>query len=190
MNLDLQAIRNRRRDDQDIAALCDELERLANTPALPSPVDVGVVCLESDQIEILFQTPEGRLLGSTRLDPEIADRWADSVKAIARQVRAINNLPGALVELVAEQGIDPTHRALAQQIQARGLGATGEYPAGKISPDDEGALNIAIGQDDKQGVVVIEFGTSTRWVAMEPGMALEIADLIQKRALILQGKAH
>lgn len=157
MNLNLQAIRNRRRDDQDIAMLCDELERLSSkreTSLIPT------IAIKDGQVHFLFGDATGAPLLATALTPDAAEQWADSIQFAARRAR----------------GPDSPE--------------TWKHPAGKISPDDEGVLNIAVGHDDKQGVVVIEFGASTNWVAMEPGMALDIADMIRKRALILQEKAH
>ena len=60
------------------------------------------------------------------------------------------------------------------------LGATGEFPGGKLTEDDEGALNLAIG--GKDGKVVIDFGTPVVWIGLTPQEAAEFASLILKYA--------
>lgn len=63
---------------------------------------------------------------------------------------------------------------------AEKLGKTGEYPEGKISSDDEGALNMAVGSDPDQRLVRIEFGTPVAWLAMPPELARDLANTILK----------
>jgi len=53
------------------------------------------------------------------------------------------------------------------------MGATGEFPDGKLTPDDEGALQFSIGHQD--GKVVLDFGTPTVWIGMEPQQARDLA---------------
>ena len=65
-------------------------------------------------------------------------------------------------------------------IQAGVLGATGEHPRGKLTPDDEGAIAFAIG--DQDGKVVIKFGTPVAWMGMTPEEAVTLAELLIKRA--------
>ena len=64
------------------------------------------------------------------------------------------------------------------------LGPTGDFPQGKLNETDEGALNIAIGQED--GVVRIHFGTPTAWVGLPPDQALAFASIIVKHAMELK----
>lgn len=52
-------------------------------------------------------------------------------------------------------------------------GSTGLFPAGKIVPHDEGEIQFAVGE--KHGRVVIEFGTSVRWIGMDPQQAADLA---------------
>lgn len=54
------------------------------------------------------------------------------------------------------------------------LGATGDFPLGKLNADDEGALQIAIGRDEKTNVV-LNFGKPIAWVAMPPQDAVNFA---------------
>lgn len=60
------------------------------------------------------------------------------------------------------------------------LGATGEFPEGKLAEGDEGSLNLAIGS--KEGKVVIDFGSPTVWIGMAPQEAATFASLIIKFA--------
>jgi hypothetical protein len=65
------------------------------------------------------------------------------------------------------------------------LGATGEFPEGKISPHDEGALNLAIGHDAKR--VYVNFGTPVMSLGMGPEQALNLAALIVQHAMEIKG---
>jgi hypothetical protein len=64
------------------------------------------------------------------------------------------------------------------------LGATGEFPRGKIHETDQGALNIKISQFRE--TVHVDFGKPTAWVAFEPDQALAFAALIVKHAMALK----
>lgn len=59
-------------------------------------------------------------------------------------------------------------------------GALGEFPHGKIAKDDEGSLQFAIGERD--GKVVIDFGTPVHWMGMTPQQAADFASAVLKRA--------
>jgi hypothetical protein len=43
----------------------------------------------------------------------------------------------------------------------RKLGATGEFPLGRLNRHDEGTLSFAIGHDLKKRTVIVDFGTPT-----------------------------
>ena len=60
------------------------------------------------------------------------------------------------------------------------LGATGEFPEGKISPTDEGGLKMAIFTKDEN--LIIEFGTPVHWLGMSKAEAIEFAEAIIKKA--------
>lgn len=49
------------------------------------------------------------------------------------------------------------------------LGATGNFPKGKVSADDEGELRMAMG--NKEGKVILEFGKPIKWVGLDPSDA-------------------
>lgn len=64
--------------------------------------------------------------------------------------------------------------------KAFGLGATGKFPEGKLTPADEGEIKLAIGH--KGGKVVIDFGTQVVWIGFTPNQAEEIAQTLLKHA--------
>jgi hypothetical protein len=59
-------------------------------------------------------------------------------------------------------------------------GALGDYPEGKLTPADEGAIQFAIGISN--GKVVLDFGTSVHWVGLSAQQAADLASLLLKRA--------
>ncbi len=60
------------------------------------------------------------------------------------------------------------------------LGATGKAPQGFLNPTDEGELKLAIGIE--QNKVVINFGKPVAWIGFDWKQALELAELIRKKA--------
>lgn len=63
-------------------------------------------------------------------------------------------------------------------------GPTGLFPEGKINEDDEGQLQLQVGVDMNNGVVVMDFGTKVAWFGMNPTTAIGIGE-----TLIEQGHA-
>lgn len=59
-------------------------------------------------------------------------------------------------------------------------GATGEYPDGQLNEDDEGELQLSIGE--KAGTLIIDFGKPVSWVGMRPVEAQRFAEVIMQRA--------
>lgn len=68
-----------------------------------------------------------------------------------------------------------------------GLGATGQFPRGKLNKDDEGEIKVAIAAHHKRGVVVIDFGKPTAWIGFSPEQAVEIAEMLNAKAWELRG---
>jgi hypothetical protein len=60
------------------------------------------------------------------------------------------------------------------------LGATGEFPEGQISPDDEGELSYRLSAGP--GIVKLEFGKPITWVAFPPEEAMALSVLLAKYA--------
>ncbi len=59
-------------------------------------------------------------------------------------------------------------------------GALGEFPQGQLTKSDEGSIQFAVGEKD--GKVVIDFGTPVHWLGMSPQQAAEFASFILRRA--------
>jgi hypothetical protein len=59
-------------------------------------------------------------------------------------------------------------------------GAIGDFPHGKLTKDDEGSIQFSIGERD--GKVVIDFGTPVHWLGMTPQQAADFASGILKWA--------
>lgn len=60
-------------------------------------------------------------------------------------------------------------------------GPTGQYPRGKIRPDDLGEINVRVGYDGN-GCVAINFGTPVAWLAMPAEDARLLAASLIKQA--------
>ncbi len=60
------------------------------------------------------------------------------------------------------------------------FGATGDFPRGKFSEDDEGELRLGIAVKDR--TVLINFGKPVVWIGLDKNGAIEFAENILKRA--------
>ena len=65
-------------------------------------------------------------------------------------------------------------------------GPTGEYPQGKLTPRDDGALNIAI--TDINGKIVLNFGYPVQWIGFGPEEAIALAGMLTDRAMRVKQK--
>jgi hypothetical protein len=61
------------------------------------------------------------------------------------------------------------------------IGPTGEFPHGKMGPDDEGGINVAVGIDEF-GLVRFVFGKPVTWLSLPREQAVEFAKLILTKA--------
>jgi hypothetical protein len=68
------------------------------------------------------------------------------------------------------------------RIPCQKLGATGEFPQGKLNPDDEGALRLAVFRNPETDLVHIEFGKQVTWLALSPKEAIDLAKAIIGKA--------
>lgn len=70
------------------------------------------------------------------------------------------------------------------------IGATGRFPGGKLTPEDDGELKFAI--TAAKGKVVVEFGTPVKWFGMNGEQARELAKVLEHRAreADIQASAH
>jgi len=123
----------------------------------------------------------GAAFGITRVQRSLKIGYLQAARLIEQWVKegiAIRNpaveymavfVPKQLIELrgkIADSGTQ--------------LGATNDFPDGKINPDDEGGLQIAIA--GKDGQVFIEFGSPVAWLAFPPEQAKEFANKIIEHA--------
>jgi hypothetical protein len=67
------------------------------------------------------------------------------------------------------------------------LGATGKYPDGHYGPRDEGEIRFAIAADPERQRVLIDFGKPVHSLGMTPDQAVELADMIHKKAWECRG---
>jgi len=81
---------------------------------------------------------------------------------------------------MAHHGSTPFDRNPGNLARDLGLGATNQFPQGKLTPEDEGEIRIAIGQKD--GKVVVDFGKPIAWVGFDPEQAESFADTIRDHA--------
>lgn len=70
--------------------------------------------------------------------------------------------------------------AIREQIPEAKLGPTGRFPDGKLTPQDEGELELAVGT--LKGKVIMAFGTPIATLGMSPDQARGIARSLMKRA--------
>ena len=59
-------------------------------------------------------------------------------------------------------------------------GAIGAFPEGKLTKSDQGAIQFAVGEKD--GKVVLDFGTTVSWIGMKPQEAADLANALFKWA--------
>lgn len=65
------------------------------------------------------------------------------------------------------------------------MGATGEFPFGKLDRHDQGELTVAMRVDKKQGVIRMEFGKPVAWLALPAGHARHLAKMLWGGADVL-----
>jgi hypothetical protein len=71
---------------------------------------------------------------------------------------------------------------LQRLIDQRDGKAKPEFPNGKISENDEGAIAFKISPDPEGKVVVLDFGKQVRCVGMRPEEAVQLAQMLIKHA--------
>lgn len=60
------------------------------------------------------------------------------------------------------------------------LGPTGEFPHGKLTPGDKGQIQFTVGRRDDK--VIMDFGTSVKWIGMTADHAREVGKELIKHA--------
>lgn len=62
-------------------------------------------------------------------------------------------------------------------------GKTGDFPRGKLNEHDEGGLRIAVGIH--KDTVMIDFGTSVKWIGLDKQTAIDLGNSILEKAFRL-----
>ena len=62
------------------------------------------------------------------------------------------------------------------------LGATGRFPQGKLSSDDQGELRMAVVADPIHKKVVISFGKEITWIGFDMAQAAELGELLIEKS--------
>jgi hypothetical protein len=65
------------------------------------------------------------------------------------------------------------------------LGATGEFPKGKIHETDQGELRFIVFNRDRK--IILEFGKPVEWMGLDPSDARGLAELLVKHANQIDG---
>lgn len=96
--------------------------------------------------------------------------------------------PPALVTIddraICFDGTWPTIELLKtfQPWNKRPLGATGTFPQGQLSDDDQGGLKIGVAYDKLNGIVRLEFGKPVAWIGLPPAEAIQFGKLLMEKA--------
>ena len=62
------------------------------------------------------------------------------------------------------------------------VGKQNDFPAGKYTERDEGAIGFVVGSDTSAGKVVIDFRDPVKWLGMDPEQAENMATLLRMHA--------
>lgn len=98
--------------------------------------------------------------------------------------------PSELDALFAKADQTETDNALRQlrrEQESLGLGATGNFPRGKLTDTDEGEIKIGIVADPSRGVVLVDFGKPVRSIGFTYDEAMALADSFRDKAFELRG---
>ena len=67
------------------------------------------------------------------------------------------------------------------------LGATGNYPEGKLNETDEGEIQVGITADPEHQKVLINFGKPIVWFGLTPSQAIDFSNSLQDKAFKARG---
>ena len=68
-------------------------------------------------------------------------------------------------------------------MKAPRLGATRDFPRGRLNKHDEGGIRLAVGHKDD--VVIVDFGSPVVWVGLPKANAIAFAESILEHAKAL-----
>jgi len=69
------------------------------------------------------------------------------------------------------------------------LGATGQFPRGKINRLDEGQIKFAMAADHETETILINFGKPIAWLGMTADEAIDISNALRDKAVELKIKS-
>lgn len=78
---------------------------------------------------------------------------------------------------------DDAARALREMFPTREpFGATGKFPQGKYTRQDEGEIQFGVAADTQNRKVLINFGKPVAWMGLDADQADSLADLLKAKA--------
>lgn len=101
--------------------------------------------------------------------------FLSSTEALSQWVRAF----AAIARMLGKE-FDIEHMTKVEEQTKVTLGSTGDYPQGKLNPEDEGALRFAVRIED--GKIRLDFGKPVAWLAMDKDLAYQLAAALVQRA--------
>ena len=70
----------------------------------------------------------------------------------------------------------------AEVLKHLGLGATGNYPNGKLDPTDQGELRLMISHSADGQIIRLDFGKPAAWIGLPKEHAVQLAVLLLEHA--------
>ena len=67
------------------------------------------------------------------------------------------------------------------------LGATGQFPEGKVDEVDEGEIQFAVAADALKSKVYVNFGKPVAFLGMTPEQAQQLGAMLQEKAFAARG---
>jgi hypothetical protein len=93
--------------------------------------------------------------------------------AMIRRLREVEQQNAAKVSEALQPELDKLAKAME-------LGATGQYPEGKLTDADEGEIKIAVGIAG--GKVVVQFGKPVAWLGLTAQQARQLAESLRQQS--------
>ena len=63
-----------------------------------------------------------------------------------------------------------------------------QYPRGQLHDGDDGATLMAVGVDEANGIIIVDFGKPLIWVGLPPAEARAFAETLMQRADEIEAK--
>ncbi len=85
-----------------------------------------------------------------------------------------------LADQMSHEGREEKIAQMKRELLSTSVGATGQFPDGKLAPHDEGEIFFAVGIKD--GRVILDFGKPVHSLGMTPHQAVAIAEMLVSKA--------